>query len=161
MKHIGFSVTGLPAPQGSKRYVGNGISIESSKAVKPWRQDVAAAASEAIEKWEAEMGCAWEAFATPVIWRVEFTFTRPKSHYGTGRNAHRLKDSAPLYVGRKPDLDKLLRSTADALTNAGIWRDDNLAAVVRAHKVFGDSGGAVIVIEELTELAEERVKEAA
>jgi hypothetical protein len=39
-----FVVYGLPAPQGSKRSLGNGILVESSKAVRPWRQDVKHAA---------------------------------------------------------------------------------------------------------------------
>lgn len=43
-----FDVQGAPAPQGSKRAVRNQNTgrismIESSAAVKPWRQDVAAA----------------------------------------------------------------------------------------------------------------------
>ncbi|QDH92357.1 RusA-like resolvase [Gordonia phage Spooky] len=34
-------IPGIPAPQGSKRHVGNGILIESSKRVGPWRAVVA------------------------------------------------------------------------------------------------------------------------
>ena len=41
---IFIPVRGVPAPQGSKRHIGNGILIENSKKVKPWRQDVRAAA---------------------------------------------------------------------------------------------------------------------
>ena len=33
-----FAVLGLPAPQGSKRHVGEGRMVESSKRVKPWRR---------------------------------------------------------------------------------------------------------------------------
>ncbi len=43
---ITIVVYGEPAPQGSKRFVGvragRGVMVESSKKVKPWRQDVAA-----------------------------------------------------------------------------------------------------------------------
>ena len=44
----GFSLTvyGVAAPQGSKRHVGNGVMIESSNRVRPWRQDVRFAALE-------------------------------------------------------------------------------------------------------------------
>ena len=38
------TVNGLPAPQGSHKHVGGGRMVESSKKVKPWRQDVKAAA---------------------------------------------------------------------------------------------------------------------
>jgi crossover junction endodeoxyribonuclease RusA len=35
-------VRGIPAPQGSKRHVGGGRMIESSRAVGPWREAVRA-----------------------------------------------------------------------------------------------------------------------
>jgi crossover junction endodeoxyribonuclease RusA len=141
---LSFFVAGMPAPQGSKRHVGKGVMVESSKAVKPWRQDVTAAALDAI----TGLGDAaeFEPFTTAVDVRVTFYFPRPRSHYGTGRNANRLKDTAPDFVPTKPDVDKLLRSTFDALTAAGIWRDDNLAADVRTSKLYGAPTGARITI---------------
>ena len=39
-QEILIRINGLPAPQGSKRHVGGGIMVESSKRAKPWRQDV-------------------------------------------------------------------------------------------------------------------------
>lgn len=143
-RSISFQVHGLPAAQGSKRHVGNGVMIESSKAVKPWRQDVVAAAIQAIA-----MAGDFEQFTGPVLVRVEFFFPRPKSHFGTGRNANVLKDNAPVWVGKKPDIDKTLRSTFDALTTAGIWRDDSLAAVVYTSKRFNSTPMAVIELHEL------------
>lgn len=113
-------VHGLPAPQGSKRHVGNGVMIESSKKVKPWRQDVVAAALEVIESY----GWTWETLDGCLHVRMVFSFTRPKSHYRTGRNAHLLRADAPAQPQGTPDLDKLARSTCDALTTAGAWKDD-------------------------------------
>ena len=127
---------GHPAPQGSKRHVGHGIMVESSKAVKPWRQDVKAAAERFIES-QRDRGVAWSPLDGPLVVRMVFTFARPRSHYRTGRNAHLLRDAAPARPSTKPDLSKLLRSTEDALTDAGLWRDD--ARVVdyrRAAKVW-------------------------
>ena len=34
-----FTAYGIVAGQGSKRHVGNGVMIEQSKRVKPWRDD--------------------------------------------------------------------------------------------------------------------------
>src|SRR5713226_4632244 len=85
-----ITVHGRPAPQGSKRHVGNGVMIESSKAVKPWREDVKQAGLEAMG-W-GERPC----LDGPLRVSMVFTFGRPASHYGTGRNAGRLKPSAPL-----------------------------------------------------------------
>lgn len=115
---IAFTVYGLPAPQGSKRHVGNGVMIESSKKVKPWRQDVKQAALDAITGLPD-----WTPLDGPLIASMIFTFARPKGHYRTGRNAHLLRDTAPARPAVTPDLSKILRSTEDALTGV-IWADD-------------------------------------
>lgn len=52
-----------------------------------------------------------------------FFLKRPQGHYGTGRNAHLVKDHAPARPGVIPDLDKMARGTLDALTGV-VWRDD-------------------------------------
>ena len=137
-------VFGHPAPQGSKRHVGNGVLIESSAKVKPWRQDVRAAALEADAHFDG-----------PVSLTVGFLLRRPASHFRTGRNAHLLRDTAPAYPGKKPDIDKLLRSTLDGLGESGIWRDDAQVVRVRAEKLYADHEpvGAHITIEPLGENA--------
>ncbi|WP_236670134.1 RusA family crossover junction endodeoxyribonuclease [Streptomyces antimycoticus] len=113
---ITITVHGLPAPQGSKRHVGGGVMIESSKKVKPWRQDVKYAALDAI-------GDGWTLLDGPLVASMVFTFARNKGHYRTGRNAHLLRDSAPTRPAVTPDLSKILRSTEDALTGV-VWKDD-------------------------------------
>jgi crossover junction endodeoxyribonuclease RusA len=52
----------------------------------------------------------------------------------------------------KPDLSKIIRSTEDAVVDAGILRDDSLVCSVRADKFYchGDATpGATIAIHEL------------
>lgn len=149
MTSIAFEVVGTPAPQGSKRgFVTNGrvAMVESSKKVKPWRQDVKAAAI------EMRQTLGHETFTGPVHVTVTFSFQRPKHHYRTGRNAHLLRDNAPTYVATKPDIEKLERSTYDALTEAGIWRDDCLVAQTSVWMTYCASDelpGAHILIESL------------
>lgn len=147
-------VHGTPAPQGSKRHVGNGVMVESSKKVKPWRQDVkhAALAADAERTPCLDLTCACQphggTWGPDDALQVEVTFylPRPRGHYGTGRNATTLKPSAPTRPWTKPDLDKLLRSTLDALGEAGLWADDSRVAVVLAEKQYADHRppGAVI-----------------
>ncbi len=141
-----MTVYGLPAAQGSKRHVGGGRMVESSKAVKPWRQDVAAAAREAVD------GIAgFEPFTGPVLVIATFHFLRPKSHFRTGRHANELKPGAPVYVTRTPDLDKTLRSTFDALTTAGVWKDDAQAARLVSSKRYDTWSGATLELQPLQE----------
>ena len=145
MTALTFRVVGTPAPQGSKRHVGNGVMVESSAKVKPWRQDVAAAAREAVERegWTCPSGA--------VSLHIAFLLARPLGHYGTGRNAGVLKDSAPFFVSKRPDLSKLVRSTEDALTTAGVYRDDNQVVAITTTKTYSDDGvtGAVVTVRAL------------
>jgi crossover junction endodeoxyribonuclease RusA len=106
-----FYAIGTPAPQGSKRHVGHGIMVESSKQVRPWREAVKAAAFGA--------GCCLDG---PLCVAMVFTLPRPKS-------ARRV-DVSPF---RTPDLSKLARSTEDAITEAGLWADD--ARVADYHRL--------------------------
>lgn len=136
---ITFDVIGLPAPQGSKKPVGRTRTgrtnlVESSAKVRPWRQDVAAAA----------MATAEPLITGPVALTVTFRFHRPKGHYG----ARGLRPSAPVHMQTRPDLDKLLRSTCDALTGP-LLREDSQVCQITAHKRFcvGDERpGALITV---------------
>lgn len=143
-------VRGTPAPQGSKRHVGRGIMVESSKHVKPWRDAVRTDAVNAAELDFERVGMF--PLDCPLIVDMVFTALRPKSHYRTGRNAHLLRDDAPARPMGAPDLSKLARSTEDALTDAGVWRDDSrVVEYGRLAKVYAgedrdalDQPGAVI-----------------
>lgn len=119
-----FAVYGIPGPQGSKRFVGTsksgrGIMIESSAKVKPWREAVVAAARRAKGDNPPLDG--------PLVVSMVFTLPKPASAPKRRRS----------YPCRKPDLSKLIRSTEDALTDAGIWADDSrVIEYQRAAKVF-------------------------
>ena len=141
MSRLSFRVVGTPAPQGSKRHVGGGVMVESSKKVKPWRQDVRAAAADAIEAHD------WATPAGAVLVTVTFYLPRPKGHYGTGRNAANIRRTAPRFPAVKPDVDKLVRSTLDALTEAGVVRDDAQVTELAARKRYatGPTGAFVEV----------------
>ena len=144
-----ITVYGSPAPQGSKRFVGvkggRGVMIESSKSVKPWREAVKFAALEALEEIDIGNHPQFQGkMVGPINVHMAFTVPKPKSA------PKRLRT----WPDRKPDLSKLVRSTEDALTDAGVWEDD--ARIVRcvASKVYPGEGvdalhipGAVIRIE--------------
>lgn len=77
-------------------------------------------------------------------------FARPKGHYGTGRNAEKLKASAPKWHTTYPDADKVARAVGDALVDAGVLADDSIIAVWRIGKVWADADetpGALIVVD--------------
>jgi Holliday junction resolvase RusA-like endonuclease len=116
-------VRGRPAPQGSKRprpiYKGKGAERqftgkvaqqEMSPHVHTWRDAVQTAAEKVI----ANTG--HEPFTGPVRVRMVLTVQKPASRSKTRRT----------WPCSMPDLSKLCRSTEDALTFAGVWRDDAL-----------------------------------
>ncbi len=105
-------VAGRPAPQGSKRHVGRGVMVESSKALAPWRTLLTWSAAQAYRSAPKDGALA-------VV--VEFVMPRPK------RLPKRLP-TPPHTV--TPDVDKLARGLCDALTGV-VWRDD--AQVIDLH----------------------------
>ncbi|WDO09904.1 RusA family crossover junction endodeoxyribonuclease [Streptomyces murinus] len=130
-----ITVHGTPGPQGSKTRNRAGALYESSAKVKPWREAVKSAALDALAYDDS-----WMPLNEPVRIDVTFTLQRPKHHYGTGRNAGLLKSSAPEHPTGKPDTDKLLRSTQDALKDAGVLRDDSVVTAVFAAKTYTLTG---------------------
>lgn len=145
-----IKVHGLPAPQGSKKFVGmsksgRGILIESSKKVKPWREAVKSAAWEQI----AKVGLAGLGMIRGPV-EVEMIFTMPKPKSAPKRRV--------TWPDRTPDLSKLVRASEDALTDAGAWEDDARIVRCSSSKVFPGEGadslpipGAVIRIRSLSE----------
>lgn len=156
-----FAVYGAAAPQGSKKHVGRGIMVESSKRLAPWREDVKVRAEEAISAWENQRRAAWdtasiwEPLTGPVEVDIAFRFARPASHYGTGRNAGRLRPSAPERPTSKNlgDIEKLVRAVHDALTAAGVWKDDAQVVTLSASKRWCDDltprPGVAVMIRDL------------
>ena len=147
---IAARVYGKPAPQGSKRaYIVRAkgkrdrVAVtESSAAVKPWREAVAAAWREA----GAHLSGA-------VAVEARFYLDRPRGHYGTGRNADRLRPSAPLYPTSAPDLDKLVRSTLDGLTTANAYEDDARVVDLTTRKRYAtpeQPAGVHLIVESVS-----------
>ena len=112
-----FRVAGLPVTQGSKRAVLRGkraglIDANDAK-LRPWREAVRAVAADA---WGNH-----PPIAGPVRVLVLFALHKPAS-------APKSRRSWPMGA-RSGDVDKLARAVLDAITDAGVWRDD--AQVVR------------------------------
>lgn len=112
-----FEVEGLPAPQGSKKYVGNGRFVEASKYLPAWRKAI-------------EQSCQ-EIFDEPFdgALEVELWFFLPK----------------PSSVSREfptvmPDADKLARAVNDGLTKGGAITDDARIVNLLVYKRYSVDG---------------------
>lgn len=152
---LAFTVYGRPQPAGSKRAFprrktggGWGVSVTDDNPVsRDWKEAVASAG------WYALAGdVPPDRYVNdPALLRcalglsVRFVLTRPKGHYGTGRNAAAVRASAPEYPTTKPDATKLLRAVEDALTGV-VWRDDAQVVEQSVTKAYGEPEGATIVV---------------
>ncbi|GAG26537.1 unnamed protein product [marine sediment metagenome] len=128
-----FTVYGKQIPQGSKRTVpiyragkpvmkGNRTLTrvaDDNPGLPAWRQEIAHAARYAYDG---------EPMPGPFALTVQIVRPRPRGHFGTGRNADRLKPSAPAFPTSAPDTLKLARAVEDALENV-LWLND--AQIVR------------------------------
>lgn len=138
-----FFVSGIPAPQGSKRHVGNGIMVEQAgPRLKAWRDAVRVDCGVALRELEP--------FTGPIKLRITFQMPRPKDHYVSHNPARGLKPTAPLMHIKAPDIDKLLRSTLDGLMFGGAYLDDSQVCAIDATKSYAvDKVGAWVTIQRL------------
>ncbi len=130
---------GIPAPKGSARAV-------MSHGKPRLLASGSTANKHALKSWAASVG--WTAKVAmvrpldgPVRVLCEFVFARPKSHTRAER--------AVTSKITKPDADKLLRSTLDAMTGLA-YVDDAQVADMRAVKRWaaeGEACGAWITVE--------------
>lgn len=133
-EEIRLAIVGTPAPQGSKvafaarkgkkgarELTGKVVMLEQTrKTLNPWRAAVTLQARRQYRR-PAPLD-------VPLSVGMVFLIERPKSV----RRPH---------PSVTPDLSKLVRAVEDALTDAGVWRDD--ALVVRYHelaKVYAAAG---------------------
>jgi Holliday junction resolvase RusA-like endonuclease len=140
---VRFTVYGDAKSAGSKRAfrhlnTGRVIVTETVRGSKSWQGSVAAAGA--------------EAHRGPLLdgpLRVVFTFyrPRPRSHYGTGRNADTVKPSAPRFPATRPDVLKLARGVEDALTGV-VWADDARIVTEELRKRWGSPARVEVEVEE-------------
>jgi len=142
---ITFSVSGKPQPAGSKRAfvlrgganAGRAIITDANPKSKDWKVDI---------KHEAQRAYTGEPWDGPVELTLRFFVERPKSHYRSGMNADKLKDSAPAFPTSKPDVLKLARGVEDAIT-AIIWKDDAQIVTEKLTKRYGRPGVEIEIKE--------------
>ena len=160
MTGLSFRVIGNPAPKGSKsafvNSAGRAQLLEGRTAgqrtkLGAWKAAVhyAATAAAATSGFYASRN-GWAPIAEPVKVSITFWMPRPK----TGPNA---KPSTLWHIAT-PDVDKLLRSTLDAVVAANVLADDRFCAVVTCSKRYVDGDaepGASVVIRPLNNRSED------
>lgn len=146
--YIEITVYGKPTPQGSKTTgVATRFDPVTQKRVPIMKDGKFVTFTKDQNK---EKNLAWresvaqrvaEQYGGPVINGpvfVDLTFMIPRidGHYSQRRGHEReLKDSAPLYVEKSPDLDKLTRAVMDGLKGS-LYTDDKFFCLGKIEKVW-------------------------
>lgn len=130
---IRFIVPGVPIPAARPR-----TDFERKQVYAP-KQNVAysAVVQHAFLEQKPEGFEPWPK-GRPLWLDSQFFFPRPASHYGTGKNAGKLKANAPRFHtagNNRGDFDNLAKLLADALKGFA-WHDDGQVAMANQAKLY-------------------------
>lgn len=148
MKKLVLFVPGIPKPAGSKRgfaikkggfYTGRVAVMDACVKSKDWKADVKAFARDA---WKGQ-----PLLLCPIAFSLTFYVTRPKGHFGTGKNEKVLKSSAPRLPVVKPDVLKLARAVEDSLSGV-VYQDDSQITTEALSKRYSETPGVLITLVE-------------
>lgn len=140
---IDFTAYVCPQPQGSAKafVIGGKARITSDNAkLKPFRSEITRCALMASIGQRCITGELGPVFHKHVPVRLELTYT------------FRRPDSIPkkrTHVVVKPDLDKLVRATGDALTGV-IYHDDAQVVEILCRKLYGPVESVRVVASEVS-----------
>lgn len=137
-----FRVAGTPVTQGNhSAWAPKGAKFArvvdtNQRTLRPWREAIRSTAVDAA-------GEEWQPLAGPV--RVDVWLALPKPS-----SAPKTRRTWPIGA-RSGDADKLARAVLDALTDAGVWRDDSQVVELRVVKDYPEhvqqlSPGALVRI---------------
>ena len=139
MSEISFDILGTPAPKGSNRamliggrarFVPGGSAVNAS-ALRSWADSVRYSVQSCVS------GQATPLFThVAVAVAITFRLRRPGGHWA---KSGVLKSSAPLAPSVKPDLDKLARSTFDAMSGV-VFDDDSRIIRTFLAKEYAEPG---------------------
>lgn len=136
---IEFTVPGNPVALKRHRTVRVG---KFNKNYDPSEGDKADFLTKAIEN---KPEIPWD---EPLFVKFVFCFSRPKSHYRSGKNSHLLKEAAPKWHTGVPDFDNLEKFVGDAL-NGIFWKDDKVICSSATDKIYGPQPYIQIQISKL------------
>ena len=141
MKGFRFTVYGVPKAQPRTKACRRGrhAGVYDPGTADGWKALVALAARQ-------EAAFPGEPWTGPVYCSIDVYFPRPKRLY------RQTDPDGPLPHYVKPDRDNCEKAALDALTNAGLWRDDAQVCAGPVQKFYHEKTGrarAVITVRRL------------
>jgi len=139
-----FYAKGTPKAQPRPRAtrIGKHARVYNPSTTDAWKAAITREATPFIE----EQGTINGAVRVSMV----FMISRPKSHFGTGKNSEVLKQAAATEHVCKPDVDNLIKPVLDALTKAGAWADDCQVVKLAVYKKYtSDQSGCIVEINQM------------
>jgi Holliday junction resolvase RusA-like endonuclease len=137
---IKFYVQGNPKGQPRPKAFSRGgiASVYDPGTAEGWKGQVAVGIAGQIPSAPIE---------GPLCLHLEFYFSRPKSHFGTGKKASVMRPDAPGYHTGRPDADNLAKAVMDALSVLRVWKDDAQVCHLIVRKLYDDGRGPGCIVE--------------
>lgn len=138
---ICFDVRGVPAAKGSPHArVHNGnVVMHEGKKTKSWERLVRETV--AVDLFDGDKPTAPLFVEVPLRVALIFRLTRPSGHWGKKG----LKASAAPRPHKKPDIDKLARSTLDPMIGS-VFDDDSRIVELVVQKLYADPGDEGVTV---------------
>jgi len=141
---LGFEVLGNPTPQKRHRHFSR---LGKSGKMFSGSYDPSTESKESFISIAHAFAPA-EVLEGPLRVDITFYIARPKSHYGTGKKASVLKETAPSWHDKKPDKDKLEKLVLDAMKGV-FWKDDGQVSAGIILKLYSDKPRTSVIIYKL------------
>jgi hypothetical protein len=162
--HLEFDVLGTPASKGSSRamptaggavLVPGGSDVNKAQ-IQAWDGAIREAVNARLRALPPKAGPVFAAGAIGVA--MIFRFVRPRSHFRTGSRHEELRADAPIFHAKKPDADKVARSTLDPMSGS-VFHDDAQVSIPLVQKCFARPGrvGAWILVMPLETVDDARM----
>ena len=128
---IEFIIHGNPVAQGRPRFarIGNHVRAYDPAKSRSWKESVRWAAVEGMNMKRHSL------FTEALAVEITFWFQRPRGHYGTGKKAGFVKDSAPRHHTIKPDVENCVKGVLDGMKGI-VYRDDSQVVMLIAKKRY-------------------------
>jgi Holliday junction resolvase RusA-like endonuclease len=130
-----IKIDGIPKPQKRHRHTRQGRVYDPSK------KDKMSLIAELL------LTSPKTPFKKPLMIKLLFSMPRPKSHFRTGKFKGVLKDTAPDYASKKPDIDNLTKIVLDCMEKSGYFKNDSQVVMLQAEKVYGEPFTEIFISE--------------
>lgn len=121
---INVFVAGTPKPQPRPRRAGNRKGVYTPDTAKDWKMAILAAMVGQNHMVDGPVRC-----------KLTFLMPRPKRLY------RKKDDMFEIPHTTKPDIDNLMKAVYDAMTQAGVWKDDSVVYMSESRKCYHAKDG--------------------